>query len=63
MDNFKISYIVQLSTYTCARGRRGRNRVIVGFTTTYAINAYHHWCCDFKSWSKYKINNYCLLIL
>jgi len=20
-----------------------------GFTTTYAISAYHHWCCEFKS--------------
>ena len=24
------------------RGRRGRGRMIVGFTTTYAISAYHH---------------------
>jgi hypothetical protein len=22
--------------------RRGRNRMVVGFTTTYAISAYHH---------------------
>jgi len=25
------------------RGRRGRDRMVVGFTTTYAIGAYHHW--------------------
>jgi hypothetical protein len=24
-------------------GRRGRDRIVVGFTTTYAIGAYHHW--------------------
>jgi hypothetical protein len=24
------------------RGRRGRDRVLVGFTTTYAISPYHH---------------------
>jgi hypothetical protein len=24
------------------RGRRGRDHVVVGFTTTYAINVYHH---------------------
>jgi len=24
------------------RGRRGRDRMVVGFTTTFAINAYHH---------------------
>jgi hypothetical protein len=25
-------------------GCRGRDRMVVGFTTTYAISAYHHWC-------------------
>jgi len=25
-----------------SRGRRGRDRMAVGFTTTYAISAYHH---------------------
>jgi len=24
------------------RGRRGRDRVVVGFITTYAISVYHH---------------------
>ena len=32
-----------------SRGRRGRDRMVVGLTTTYAIGAYHHWCCEFKS--------------
>jgi hypothetical protein len=27
------------------RGRRGRDRMVVGFKTTYAISAYHRWCC------------------
>jgi len=31
-----------------ARGRRGRDRMVVGFKTTYAISAYHH-CCEFES--------------
>ena len=31
---FEFSYLV--------RGRRGRDRMVVGFTTTYAIIAYHH---------------------
>jgi len=30
-------------------GRRGRGRMVVGFTTTYAISAYHQWCCEFES--------------
>jgi hypothetical protein len=32
-------------------GRRGRDRMVLGFTTTYAISAYHHWCCEFESHS------------
>ena len=30
-------------------GRRGGDRMIVGFTTTYAISVYHHWRCEFES--------------
>jgi hypothetical protein len=33
------------------RGRRGLDRMVVGFTTIYAISAYHHWCCEFESLS------------
>jgi hypothetical protein len=29
--------------------RRGRDCMVVGFTTTYAISAYHHWSCEFES--------------
>jgi len=29
-------------------GRRGRDRMIVGITTTYAISAYHHKTCEFE---------------
>jgi hypothetical protein len=29
--------------------RRGRGRIVVGFTTTYAISAYHRLCCEFES--------------
>ena len=32
-------------------GRRGRDRMVVGVTTTYAISAYHQWCCEFESLS------------
>ena len=31
------------------RDRRGRDRMIVGFPTTYAISGYHHWCFDFEA--------------
>ena len=44
------SYL-QCCTYFCQiyRGRRGRDRIIVGFITTYAISAYHHLSCEFES--------------
>ena len=29
--------------------RRGRDRMVVGFATTYAITAYHHHRCEFES--------------
>jgi len=38
-----------LALYT--RGRRGHDRMVVGFTTTCTISAYHHWCCEFESCS------------
>ena len=35
-----------------ARGRRGGDRMVVGFTITCAISAYYHESCDFepRSW-------------
>jgi hypothetical protein len=30
-------------------GRRGHDRMVVGFTTTYAISAYHHQRFEFES--------------
>jgi hypothetical protein len=35
-----------------------RGRMVVGFTTTYAISAYHHWCCEFESRSGRGIQHY-----
>jgi len=35
--------------YTYSWGRRGRDRMVVGFITTYAISPYHHWCCEIES--------------
>ena len=34
------------------RGRLGRHRMIIGFTTTCAISAYNHYSCEFEpcSW-------------
>jgi hypothetical protein len=42
---------IQNQYYNLTRGRRSHDRMIDGFTTTYAISVYHHWCCGFESWS------------
>ena len=33
------------------RGRHGNDRMVVGYITTYAITAYHHYRCEFESCS------------
>ena len=37
------------SAHLFVGGRRGRDRRVVGFTTTYAISVYHYICCEFQS--------------
>ena len=32
--------------------------MVVGFTSTYAISAYHHWCCEFESPSGWGVQHY-----
>jgi hypothetical protein len=41
-------------------GHRGRDSMVVGFTITCAISAYHHWRCEFESRSgkMYSIQNH-----
>ena len=43
---------------TLTGGRRGRARIVVGFTTTYAISAYYHGCCEFESRSGRGVQHY-----
>ena len=37
------------------------DRMVVRFTATYAISAYHHWCCEFKSWSGQCVQHYVIV--
>jgi len=39
-------------------GRRSRDRMVVGLTTTYSTSAYHHWCCEFGSPSGRDVQHY-----
>jgi len=47
------------------RGHRGRDRIVVGYTTTFAISAYHHWSCEFESFSGevYSIQHYVIKLV
>jgi len=38
-------------SHVTRRGRRGRDRMVVGFITTYAISVYHYYRCEFESHS------------
>jgi hypothetical protein len=40
------------------RDHRGRDRMVVGFTITNAISAYHYWCCEFESRSGRGVQHY-----
>jgi len=40
------------------KGRRGRTRMVDGFITANAINAYHHWCCEFEPRSGRGVQHY-----
>jgi hypothetical protein len=40
---FHLIYI-----FNSSKGRRGRDRMVVGFPTTCAINVYHHYGCEFE---------------
>jgi len=40
------------------RGRRSCDHMVVGITSTYAISAHHHWCCEFESRSGKGVQQY-----
>jgi hypothetical protein len=51
-------YIYILLKLNILANRRGRDRMVVGFTTTSAISGYHHWCCEFESRSRRGVEHY-----
>ena len=40
------------------KDRRGRDHMVVGFTTAFAISAYHYWCCELESRSGRGVQQY-----
>ena len=47
--SYRTTAVYWIYMFSSVRGRRGHDRMVVGFTTSYAISAYHHWCCEFES--------------
>jgi hypothetical protein len=57
-------YTIVLTSFTrWLRGHCGRDCMVVGCTTTYAISAYHHWCCEFESRSRRGVQHYVITIV
>ena len=45
-------FCIYTFTSVLDRGHCGHDCLVVGFISTYAISAYHHYCCEFEpcSW-------------
>jgi len=46
--NINANYPITTINSILYRGCQGRDHVVVGFTTTCAISAYHHLSCEFE---------------
>ena len=49
MGEYTLLVSFYLVPHFLSRGRRGRDRIVVGFTATYAISTYYHCCCQIES--------------
>ena len=60
LQSNKLIRLFEFHFYTFCRDRHGRDRTVVGFTTTYAISAYYQWIYEFESRSGevYSIQHY-----
>jgi hypothetical protein len=59
---FNYRNILLLQVFIMSRGRHGRDHIVVGLATTYAISAYHHYRCEFEphSGEVYSIQHYAI---
>ena len=48
-NNYKPTVFICTITINIFCTYSGRDRIVVGCTTTYAISAYHHYRCEFES--------------
>ena len=49
--------------FRSGRGHCGRDRMVAGFTTTYEISVYHHWCCEFEPRSGRGVQHYVIMFV
>ena len=55
---YSISDQRQCGRFDLILESHGRDHMVVGFTTTYAISAYHYWYCEFESRSGRGVQHY-----
>jgi hypothetical protein len=46
-ENHRPLYLM-CTVYSQQNGHHGHVHMVVGFTTTHVISAYHHWNCEFE---------------
>jgi len=54
----EVSFIFHTFTQRICRSR---DRMVVGFSTTCAVSAYHHWCCEVESRSGWGVQHYVIV--
>ena len=59
----KILIVDIVNTLLLLWDRHSRVRMEVGFITTYAISAYHHWHFEFKSRSRRSVQQYVIKLV
>ena len=57
-DKKKKIKLNRITLYLCCV--HDHDCMVVGFTTTYEISTYHHWCCEFESQSGWDVQHYVL---
>ena len=63
--NICISSTITVTLFSPVHFRDGRgwDRMVLGFTTTHAISAYHHRCCELESRSGRDVQHYVIKIV
>jgi len=58
LSDVVLTTLLNVILHQFSRGRRDPDRMVVKFTTTSAISAYHPCCCELESWSGRGVQHY-----